>query len=49
MADSGLWERAVASAVVGAVSYVGALLVLDRNLVHEVHIMAHDLLSRTKA
>jgi O-antigen/teichoic acid export membrane protein len=49
MADSGLWERAVASAVVGAVSYVGALLVLDRNLVREVQSMARDLLSRSKA
>jgi O-antigen/teichoic acid export membrane protein len=49
LADAGLLERVVTSTVVGAVSYVGALVVFDRSLSAEVHTMARVLLSRSKA
>lgn len=49
MAEAGLLERAVTGVVVGGVSYVGALVVLDRRLITEVHTLARDVLSRSKA
>ena len=49
MVEAGLLERAVTGVVVGGVSYLGALMVLDRGLIAEVHTLARDVLSRSKA
>ena len=49
MVEAGLLERAVTGVVVGGVSYLGALMVLDRRLIAEVHTLARDVLSRSKA
>jgi hypothetical protein len=48
LAESDRLERVVVSSVAGAVTYVAALALLDRPLLHEAQTIVRDLFSRVR-